>query len=220
MPLYKACIFDMDGTLLNTLSTIAHFGNQTLAAYHFPTFPEERYKAFVGNGAKILIHRMLAASGKDTEENFNRVYPTYIAAYENDYAYLTHPYDGIPELLEKLQKSGIPAAVLSNKPEVAAKRVCAKMFSENLLFACMGQSDRFPIKPDPAAALYLAKEMGASPEECLYIGDTCVDMDTGHAAGMPTVGVLWGFRDKDELVRHHADYIVTSPQEIADILHI
>ena len=215
---YKACIFDMDGTVLDTLSTIAHYGNKSLAHFGFPVQEVERYKLFAGNGAKVLVHRMLAASGADSEENFDKVYPYYIRAYEEDTSYLTRPYDGIGEMLTELRKMGVKTAVLTNKPEGAAQSVRNEMFAADAFSLCVGQSEERAIKPAPDGALYIAEKLGVLPSECLYVGDTWVDMDTGRNAGMDTVGVLWGFRGEDELFEHGAKYIIQKPIELITIL--
>lgn len=215
---YKACIFDMDGTVLNTLSTIAHYGNQALAHFGISVQDDEKYKLFAGNGAKVLVHRMLAASGADTEENFAKVYPYYIRSYEEDSSYLTRPYDGIGEMLSELHRMGVKTAVLTNKPEGAAQSVRKEMFSPDAFALCMGQSEERAVKPAPDGAWYIAEKLEVPPSECLYVGDTWVDMDTGRNAGMDTVGVLWGFRGEDELRSHGAKYIIKQPMELLNII--
>ena len=215
---YKACIFDMDGTVLNTLDTIAWYCNETLKHFGFPQNPVEDYKEFAGNGAKELVHRMLAASGRDTEENFEAVYPYYTALYETDASYLTTPYEGIPELLAALRERGVRAAVLTNKPNGAAQLVRNEMFLPGDFALCVGQTDEMPVKPAPDGALYIAEKLGVSPADCLYVGDTWVDMETGRNAGMDTAGVLWGFRGEDELRRHGAKYIIKTPAELINII--
>ena len=215
---YKACIFDMDGTVLDTLSTIAYYGNRALKHFGFPEQRPEDYKEFAGNGAKVLVHRMLSAASSDTEENFGKVYPYYVSLYETDTAYLTAPYEGISEMLCALRERGVKCAVLTNKPNVAAQSVLFQMFLPEDFALCVGQTEKMPIKPAPDGALYIAHTLGVKPFECLYVGDTWVDMDTGKNAGMDTVGVLWGFRGEDELRSHGAKYMIKKPIELIDIL--
>ena len=215
---YKACIFDMDGTVLSTLSTIAYYGNEALKHFGLPQRPTEEYRYFAGNGAKLLVHRMLAASDMDTEENFEKVYPYYIALYETDAAYRTAPYAGIPEMLAALRERGVLAALLTNKPNDAAQSVRAQMFLPEDFALCVGQTEERAIKPAPDGALYIADSLGLKPFECLYVGDTWVDMDTGKNAGMDTVGVLWGFRGEEELRSHGAKYIIKKPMELLSII--
>lgn len=215
---YKACIFDMDGTVLDTLSTIAYYGNAALKHFGFPTQPTEDYKYFAGNGAKVLVHRMLSASDSDTAENFDAVYPYYVALYEKDTSYLTAPYEGISSMLSALREMGVSAAVLTNKPNAAAQSVRKEMFLPEDFALCVGQTESMPVKPAPDGALYIADSLGVSPKECLYIGDTWVDMDTGKNAGMDTVGVLWGFREEAELKSHGAKFIIKEPMELISII--
>ncbi len=213
----KAVIFDLDGTVTDTLSTIAYFGNYALQKYGFSAVPDENYKYFAGNGKKVLIHRMLEHCGADTEENFLAVEKTYDDAYEADVVGKTTVFDGIIPLLEKLHEKGIKTAVNSNKPDNVAQLVLKKLFPEGAFDGAYGQIDNVPNKPDPYLALKLAKEFGADPSECLFVGDTSVDMQTACGAGMHPVGVLWGFRSLEELKEAGAEFIVSSPEEILEI---
>ncbi len=214
----KAAIFDLDGTLSDTINTIAYYGNLALNAFGFENIPTETYKRLVGNGRDLLIHRMLQYHNADTEENYKNVGEKYDEAYENDVMYLTKPYDGTPELVKALKTDGIKCAVLSNKPDNVTGPIVALLFGEGALDFCAGAKEGVPIKPAPDGALGIAKEFGFLPEECIFIGDTYVDITTGKNAGMKTIGVLWGFRDEEELKNAGADYIVSKPAEIYDII--
>lgn len=211
----KLCIFDLDGTLTNTLPAIAHFGNSALSAHGFKEIPTEKYKKLVGNGRDLLIHRMLAENSADTSENFDNVGKAYDAAYEADPLYETKPYDGIIALLDELKKTGIKLAVLSNKPDNVAQDV-VKLFFGDRFDAVYGQRTGIAVKPDPTAALMIADEFESDVSETVFIGDTYVDITTGKRAGMKTIGVLWGFRDEEELLGAGADNIVSSPSEILE----
>ena len=213
----KLCIFDLDGTLTDTIPAISHFGNSALSKFGFPEIPENRYKILVGNGRDLLIHRMLSEVDADTEENYINVGKAYDAGYEADPLYKTAPYDGIMELLDNLKKSGIKIAVLTNKPDNVAQDV-VKLFFGDRFDLIVGQKPEMKIKPDPEGAFYIAKELGAEISECVFIGDTYVDISTGKNAGMTAIGVLWGFRDEAELSGAGADYIVAHPAEISDII--
>lgn len=209
----KAVIFDFDGTLMNTLPGIAHFGNTALAEIGLAPVEEEKYKYFVGNGRDKLIHRMLDFYGADTPENFEIVGKKYDFLYEGDVMYGSVIYDGIPELLDSLRSAGIKTAMLSNKPDNVAQMLIEKNFCGKFDI-CYGQRYGVPTKPNPAAALEIAEFVKASPEECMFVGDTNVDVSTGKNAGMHTVGVLWGFRGKDEL--EDAEFIAAVPKDIAN----
>lgn len=210
-------IFDLDGTLTDTLSTIAYFANSALVKNGFSAIPTERYKRLVGNGRDVLIHRMLAEYNADTPQSYNAVGADYDFGYEHNMLYLTKPYDGIEEALAALKGHKNTLAVLSNKPTAIVEYVIKELFPENLFSYVSGQREGVPTKPDPSGALYIAKTLDFAPSECMFVGDTNVDISTGKNAGMKTAGVLWGFRDRAELEAAGADIIIESPREIADL---
>lgn len=212
----KACIFDMDGTTVNTLDSIAYYANAALNRRGLPSIPTERYKKLVGNGARVLVRRMIDEVG-GTDAQFEQVLPDYNSTYDNGYLYLTRPYDGIPEMLDALRAEGVTSVILSNKPDSTAKKVAAELFGDKIAF-CLGGREGKALKPDPNGVFELMNALRVSPEECLYIGDTATDMQTGHNAGLTTVGVLWGFREEAELRSAKAGRIVSSPSEITDIV--
>lgn len=210
----KAVIFDLDGTLADTLTTIAYFANQALETYGFSAIPKEKYRYMVGNGAKILVQRMMHESGDDSPESFDKVYPLYNQTYDDNFLYLTAPYEGIPEILAKLKKAGVKMAVLSNKPHPTTSKVVKALFGDDTFDLVCGQKEGVPLKPDPAALFGIMKELGVTAEETVYVGDTAADMKTGKSAGVWTVGVLWGFRDEKELRDNHADAIISKAEEL------
>lgn len=214
----KVCIFDLDGTLTNTLPAIAHFGNTALTECGFKAFPDERYKIFVGDGRDKLIERMLEAQGSLTEENFKRVCAVYDRYYEADPLYKTDVYDGIRSVLEKLKENGFKIAVCSNKPDNVAQDVIRIFFGEGYFDCVYGVKEGRATKPNPECALNIINILGAKKVDCVFIGDTNVDIRTGKNAGITTIGVLWGFRDRAELAEAGADYIIEKPSEILDIL--
>ncbi|MBQ3053836.1 MAG: HAD family hydrolase [Clostridia bacterium] len=212
----KACIFDMDGTTVNTINSISYFANNALNKFGLASIPTNEYKIMVGNGAKVLVQRMIDYTG-GTEEVFQQVLNEYNTTYDNDFMYLTQAYEGILPLLENLKKAGIKTAIVSNKPHSTALKVSDKLFGDKLIDICTGAKDGVPLKPDPSSVIETLKELNVTPLECLYIGDTAVDMKTGKAAGIYTIGVLWGFRSEEEMRNAGADVIVEKPEEIFKI---
>ena len=214
----KLCIFDLDGTVLDTVTTIAYYGNYALSKHGIEPIDVEEYKYFAGNGAVNLIKRALRFRDALTDETFEKVFADYNTAYNANTSYLTAPFDGIPETLDAIKAQGIKMAILSNKPHFATCGVINSLFGEGYFDCVYGQREDVPIKPDPTAVYGIINEMNVKPEECLYIGDTGTDMKTGKNAKLYTVGVLWGFRGKDELLEGGADTIIEKPQQLLDCI--
>lgn len=212
----KLCIFDMDGTVSNTLNSIAYFANNALNKAGLPSIETETYKKLVGNGAKVLVQRMLKTVGAD-ESYYEEVALEYNTKYDNDSLYLTEPYDGIMDMLRALKDMGIKVAILSNKPHSTAIKVSDALFGSEFIDVCYGGRNGIALKPDPAGVFEILNKLAVPKEECLYIGDTATDMETGKNAGLYTIGVLWGFRDREELAKSGADCIVSHPSEIVDV---
>lgn len=211
---YPACIFDLDGTLADTLQSIAHFGNAALQAFGYPPIDPEEYKLMVGNGADILIRRMLARAGAELpEEDVKRFRAEYDRRYESDPMCMVTAYPGLQDLLARLKARGVKLGILSNKPDNMTRAIAAKLYggSPDLV---RGQLPGVPTKPDPTAVLALAGELGVSPGDVLYVGDSGVDMDTARNAGMDSCGVLWGFRTREELLQHGAKYLAKDAAEL------
>ena len=216
--MYKACIFDLDGTIADTVESIAYVGNKTLAYFHLPPIPVKDYNFYAGNGADELVRKMLEAVPGGGQTDYEQVRTLYRKWFEEDPFYHVKPFPGIVELLENLKKEGLKIAVLSNKPHRAAIEVVEKIFGREMFHKVQGQTEKVPRKPSPIGDLTIAKEFAVKPEECLYLGDTDTDMETGHGAGMFTIGVTWGFRPRKELEDHQADLIVDKPEEILEFL--
>ncbi len=214
----KLCIFDLDGTLVDSLGTIAYFGNYALEQSGFGAIDTQEYKYLVGDGKKILIHRMLKYHNSDTPEMFAKTEAIYDKAYEADTLGKTTPYDGIVELLDSLKAQNIRLAVCSNKPHNVVCDIVNKLFGNTFDYV-LGLKDNQNKKPSPDSALEIAKELNTLPDECLFIGDTNVDILTAKNAKMHSCGVLWGFRDFNELKEADADYIVSDPSKILDIVN-
>ena len=213
----KCAIFDLDGTLLNTIGTIAYHGNQTLRHFGLSEIPVERYKYLVGNGAVLLVERMLKETDKDGKMNFDEVYNYYIAEYDSDVKIYTEKYSGIEELLNFLKNSGYKLAVLSNKPNNAVQNTVKDYFGSTF-DTVYGASENLPKKPDPTLLNRIAAELNCNKDESIYIGDTDCDMQTGKNGGIFTIGALWGFRTKEELEANNAGFIAENPLEIIEYL--
>lgn len=214
----KYCIFDLDGTLLNTLPTILYYLNETLLAFGYPAATEEQCKSYVGDGARKLIERALFDRGETNGETVTRILDVYKQAYDSSPLYLTEPYDGIPELIDGLLARGIRMGVVSNKPDFAARSVVSSFFGDSFC-RVVGAREGIPLKPSPDAPLTLLDEMGGTPSECAFVGDTSVDILTGkNMKARLSVGVLWGFRDGSELTSAGADATVNRPEEILSLI--
>ena len=215
--MYKACIFDLDGTLCDSVESIAYSANQALRDMGLREAGTEEYKVFVGDGVDMLIRRLLRFAGDEDGLRFEELKQRYMEYFKEGCMYQVKPYPGIPEALKFLKEQGVKLAVLSNKPHENTKNVIEKVFGTECFDCILGQSERFPRKPDPEGALYLAELFGAKPEECLYVGDTGTDMKTGTTAGMYTIGVLWGFRGQKELEETGADRVIAHPSGLTGI---
>ena len=210
--MYKAVIFDLDGTLTNTLADIAAAMNRALRLHGLPEWQQDAYRYLVGNGAKVLSERCV----RDRQELGPAVRQTYQAYYETHNLVQTKPYDGVPEMLAALAAQGLKLAVLSNKPDADTKAVVRHFFPDVPFAAVRGQVEGVPVKPDPAGALAVADALGVPPPECLYLGDTDVDMRTAAAAGMYPIGALWGFRTAEELQSSGARHIARTPANVLE----
>lgn len=216
--MYKACIFDLDGTLTDTLESMTYSVNQTMKEMGLPEITKEQCRQFVGNGAKVLIEKALRSGGDKDLNRFDKAFAAYGRIFDKNCTYRVAPYNGVPELLKELKSRGVKLGVLSNKPDRQAVHVVEEIFGENIFDEIRGQRDGVPRKPDPSAALSMAGEFGTDVAETLYIGDSEVDAATGRAACMDTVLVTWGFRSREELEQERAEWIVDSASEILDIV--
>ena len=214
----KACIFDLDGTLTDSLRSIAYFVNTEIAKYGMPDVPAEDFKLYAGNGARMLIRRVLARNGRLDETLEDTILQNYNAAYDADPLHLCTVYDGMFSLLKKLREKDVSVNVLSNKPHPTAEKVVKALFGEQTFSYIFGARENIPLKPDPYGVFEILNLLGLEQSEALYIGDTATDVQTGKAAGLFTVGVLWGFRTKDELEKAGADAVAAHPEEIVNFL--
>jgi len=209
----KAIVFDLDGTLLNTLADLANAVNRALLHFDFPGHEKDAYRYFVGDGAKMLIKRALPETHRDNKY-IEKCLNIFKKEYEKNWNDKTRLYPGIADLLDSLGSHGIKMAILSNKPHAFTQK-CVKHYLSKWEFdVVMGQQESFPAKPDPSGALYIARQMKIEPASFCYAGDSAVDMKTARAAGMFPIGVLWGFRPLEELKANGAELLVNEPSRI------
>jgi phosphoglycolate phosphatase len=216
---YQAVLFDLDGTLLDTLDDIADSANLVLRQLGFPEYAVEAYKYFIGDGMEVLARRVLP-----TEHCDEAMIRRYAAGMRKEYGRLwavkTRPYPGIPELLDALRTRGTRTAVLSNKPDQFTKLCVGRLLADWPFEAVVGQREGVPKKPDPAGALAIARQLGIPSSDILYLGDTNTDMQTAVAARMYPVGALWGFRTADELLTNGANALIAQPLELLQLLGV
>lgn len=216
--MYRACIFDLDGTLTDTLESLTYSVNETMKELGLPEITSEQCREFVGNGAKVLIEKTLKASGDEDLSRFDEAFAAYQRIFDKCCTYRVKPYPGIPEMLGAMKERGLRLGVLSNKPDRQAVHVVEEIFGKGVFDHIQGQKDGVPRKPDPTAVLSIAGEFGVSPAETLYIGDSEVDGATGKAAGMDTILVSWGFRSRDVLEAAEPLCIADTTDEILQII--
>lgn len=216
--MYKACIFDLDGTLTDTLESLTYSVNETLKELGLSGITSEKCKAFVGNGARCLIERALNVSGIEDTLMIERAMEIYGRIFGENCTYHVKPYEGITEMLQELKDKGIQLAVLSNKPHDQTVDVVKSMFGDTVFVSVQGQCDELAKKPDPAGVYKLLQMMRVLPQECLYVGDSEVDVATGEAAGLVTVGVNWGFRSRELLEAAGAKHTIDRPDELLQFI--
>ncbi len=211
----RAVLFDLDGTLADTLADLANATNWALQQVGCPPCPVDSYRYKLGDGARELCARALPADKQGLTDDVLRLMRQH---YDEHCFDLTRLYPGIAELVLALAERSLKLAVLSNKPDHFTKRVIAHYFKPSPFTVVRGQLPNVPLKPDPTAALHITQELGIPPAHWLYLGDTNTDMHTARAAGMHPAGVLWGFRDRAELLESGAEHILAKPRDVLDLL--
>jgi len=209
---HAAVLFDLDGTLLDTLEDIADSTNQVLASFGFTTHPTASYKLFVGDGEDMLATRALPEGHRDAA-TVSRTVVLFHEVYSKRWANRTRPFPGIPLLLDSLVQDGIRLAILSNKAQRFAEAAVSRLLGRWSFEVVLGAQPSLPVKPSPEGALRIARQMGFPAERFLYLGDSGVDMKTAVSAGMYPVGALWGYRSRDELKAAGALALVAAPEE-------
>lgn len=214
----KAIIFDLDGTLANTLESIAYSTNKALAQFGLAPFEKDLYKYFVGDGAEELMRRCLIADGDTELKYLPQMKAIYSTIFEEHCMYHVEPYEGILELLGALKEKGVMIAVLSNKPHLRTIDVVNTLFGVGFFDMVQGQIAGIQKKPSPEGVFLIADRLKLAKEEIVYIGDTDTDMMTGKSAGVFTLGALWGFRDQAELEENQADAVIAHPSELLQFI--
>ncbi len=212
----KAVIFDLDGTLVNSIYDLAQACNFALEKVGQTPYDIDSYRYFVGNGIPVLIERVV--NGKNRPDLYDEVFKLFNDYYAVHYVDKTKPYDGICDLLTFLKDKGLKIAILSNKAHRFSVEVAEKVFGKDYFDLVLGLRDGIPAKPAPDAVFEIMNKFNLTADDCLYVGDTGSDMLTGNNAGVKTIGVLWGFREKEELVENNAKVIVSHPSEIKNLI--
>ena len=212
----RAVLFDLDGTLTNTLEDIADAMNRSLRLHGLPEWPLDAYRYLVGDGAKKLAERAV----RDRQKLALSVQQEYQAYYQEHTRVKTQPYDGVSDMLHALLDKGLKLAVFSNKPDADTKNVVAHFFPDIPWAAVRGQIEGIPVKPDPTGALAVAEALQIPPAEFLYLGDTATDMHCAVNAGMLPIGALWGFRTAEELQSSGARQLVQHPMDVLSCLEL
>lgn len=214
---YKGVIFDLDGTLLNSIEDLAESMNTVLKKSNFPTHKASEYENYIGSGILNLVQKALPESHRDSD-NCMKYFHMMFEEYSKNCTNKTAPYEGIAELLDKLEANYIKMGILSNKADKLTKKA-VQVLLPNWNFECVeGLTSEEHKKPNPIKALHISKKMGIDPNEIIFVGDSGVDMETANNAGMYAVGVLWGFRSKEELISTGANKIISHPLELLNIL--
>ncbi len=211
---FKTIIFDLDGTLVDTLPGIAAAANRVLQKAGFPTHDTDRYRDFIGDGLSAMVKRALPPEVDDTAI-VARVIEDTAKAYDRTWAAASIPYPGISDLLERSIGSGLMLAVLSNKPDKPAREMVAAFFPRDIFSLVIGAASHTPPKPDPSGALGIAESLGVKPNDCFFLGDMAVDMNTARAAGMFPLGALWGYQSAEELLGAGAAALMRTPADLA-----
>ena len=216
--LVRTIIFDLDGTLCDTIYDLADATNFALAKMGYPTHSVEKIKSFVGNGIKNLMIRSMPEEER-YEEKIEETKKNFFEYYRFHYADKTVAYEGILEVLKTLNERGIKLAVCTNKEDTMAKTIVKKLFGD-IFSVVIGQGDKFPLKPNPESSYYIMNELGTTCEDTVFIGDSDVDIKTANNAGLESIGVSWGFRDVQELIDNGCKKIANNPLDIIKFIEV
>lgn len=214
----KLCIFDLDGTLTDTIESLTYSVDKTLKEMGLSEITGEQCQSFVGNGARYLMDKSIRAAGDEDGERLDEAMEIYGRIFDENCTYHVTPYDGIVDMLSELHKREIHLAVLSNKPHRQTVKVAQTIFGKDAFDVVQGQKEGIKRKPAPDGIYAVLDKLSVSKEECLYVGDSEVDIATGKNAGVKTVSVAWGFRTEEELRESGASLLIHEPREIIDCL--
>lgn len=215
---FKAVLFDLDGTLINTIDDLANSVNFMLKSYNYPIHDVEPYKMMVGNGMRKLVERALPTDQRQ-EKQVTHALNVFLEHYNLHSMDNTVAYEGIVQTVEIINAAGFKTAVVTNKEEAAAKKITSKLFN-NCFDVIIGQRDNLPTKPNPAGVHLAMKLLNVKPDECLFVGDSGVDIQTAVNSGAFPVGVLWGFRDENELKQNGTKVVINKPSQLLDLLDL
>ncbi len=214
----KLVIFDLDGTLCDTTLSMMLCGNATLEKLSLPTFARRDYARFSGGGIEGYVNTILEAAGDREHKNFDRFWQYYLKVQETLPDDAIAPYEGIVPVLEECRRRGVLLAVLSNKDQASCEETVLRYFDAGLFDCIRGDRGVGPVKPDPTGVFDLMREFGVSPADCLYVGDTEIDMETGVRADVPTVAALWGYRDRELLEAYKPAFFAERPMDLLPLL--
>lgn len=214
---HKGIIFDLDGTLVNSIEDLADSMNYVLAQNNFGTYNTNTYKQFVGTGIRNLVIKALPNGHKD-EQTVNKCFKMMLETYSQNCTNKTKPYEGITQMLNELTNRKIKMAILSNKADKLAQRVAKEILSKWHFETVIGFTDEESRKPNPKSTLQIVNELNLPKPEILYLGDSGTDMQTANNAGLYAIGALWGFRSEEELVLNGAKHLLKHPMELLDIM--
>lgn len=217
---YGAVVFDLDGTLIDSLEDLADAVNKALAISGFPARATGCYKYFIGKGPKVMVSRALPEDKRNDDAVVEKCLDDFNRIYSCSFNVKTTLYDGIPDLLNEISDRGLKKAILTNKPHVFTEKYVEDLLADWNFEVVIGQRDEIPRKPDPSGALRISRELGIESSRMVYLGDSGVDMLTAVGAGMLPVGVLWGFRTGDELRENGAEHLIETPMDLLSIIDL
>lgn len=217
---YTCCIFDLDGTIINTIHALTYTTNLVLKRFRLGPVSEKAMMQMVGDGYKKQMERSLIAAGDKNLVHYEESLPIYQDLFGQHCLHQLEPYPGMTELLNRMKAAGMKLAVLTNKPHQRGIETVEAVYGKGFFDCILGEQEGLPKKPDPAGAFQVMKALGAAPDECLYMGDTNTDMETAANAGLDAVGAVWGFRGREELEAFHPKYMAEQPLDVAKILGI
>lgn len=217
---YTCCIFDLDGTIINTIHALTYTTNLVLEHFGLGPVSEKAMMQMVGNGYKKQMERSLLASGDKDLVHYEESLPVYQELFKQHCLHQLEPYPGMMELLNRMKAAGMKLAVFTNKPHQRGIETVEAVYGKGFFDVVLGEQEGLPKKPDPTGAFQVMKTLGVTREECLYMGDTNTDMETAANAGLDAVGAVWGFRGREELETFHPKFMAEQPLDVAKMLGI